>query len=75
VVAELVQRHRGSVHLRSSQKVGASGTVFSIFLPEGATDSQPDLLGEAGMTSSASSSGEPEDLPGVRQLDDRAVTT
>ena len=35
VVAELVDRHKGTVHVRSSQKSGATGTVFSIFLPEG----------------------------------------
>jgi two-component system CheB/CheR fusion protein len=34
VVAELVDRHKGSVHVRSSQKAGASGTAFSIFLPK-----------------------------------------
>jgi two-component system, chemotaxis family, CheB/CheR fusion protein len=34
VVAELVERHKGSVHVRSSQKPGACGTVFSIFLPQ-----------------------------------------
>jgi PAS domain S-box-containing protein len=40
VVAELVERHKGRVHVRTSQKPGASGTVFSIFLPNGdiATD-------------------------------------
>ncbi|MBW8869212.1 MAG: hypothetical protein JF563_00260, partial [Acidobacteriales bacterium] len=40
VVAELVERHKGRVHVRSSQKPGASGTVFSMFLPQGdiATD-------------------------------------
>lgn len=35
VVSELVHRHKGSVHVRSSQKPGASGTIFSVFLPEG----------------------------------------
>jgi two-component system CheB/CheR fusion protein len=33
VVAQLVERHRGTVHLWSTQRYGASGTVFSIFLP------------------------------------------
>jgi PAS domain S-box-containing protein len=33
VVAQLVQRHGGGVHVWSRQRVGASGTVFSIFLP------------------------------------------
>ena len=33
VVAQLVERHRGSVRVWSTQRYGASGTVFSIFLP------------------------------------------
>lgn len=33
VVAQLVERHRGSVHVKSTQRYGASGTVFSVFLP------------------------------------------
>jgi nitrogen-specific signal transduction histidine kinase len=33
VVAQLVQRHNGDVHVWSRQREGASGTVFSIFLP------------------------------------------
>lgn len=33
VVAQLVQRHNGDVHVWSRQRKGASGTVFSIFLP------------------------------------------
>ena len=32
-VAQLVERHRGSVHVWSTQRYGASGTAFSIFLP------------------------------------------
>lgn len=35
VVAQLVERHRGSVHVWSSQRPGASGTAFSVFLPFG----------------------------------------
>jgi PAS domain S-box-containing protein len=35
VVAQLVERHKGRVRVWSSQRPGASGTVFSIFLPTG----------------------------------------
>jgi len=37
VVAQLLERHQGSVRVRSSQRAGASGTAFSIFLPFGET--------------------------------------
>lgn len=33
VVAQLVERHQGSVHVWSSQRAAASGTAFSVFLP------------------------------------------
>ena len=33
VVAQLVERHRGTVHVWSTQRYGASGTVFSVSLP------------------------------------------
>jgi signal transduction histidine kinase len=33
VVAQLVERHGGNVRVWSRQRYGASGTVFSIFLP------------------------------------------
>lgn len=33
VVAQLLERHKGSVHVWSSQRPGASGTTFSTFLP------------------------------------------
>ena len=33
VVAQLVERHQGSVHVWSSQRPGASGSAFSVFLP------------------------------------------
>ncbi len=36
VVAQLVDRHKGCVRVRSSQRPGASGTAFSVFLPIGA---------------------------------------
>ncbi|HEY2469735.1 MAG TPA: PAS domain-containing protein [Terracidiphilus sp.] len=35
VVAQLVERHKGGVHVWSSQRAGASGTAFSVFLPFG----------------------------------------
>jgi PAS domain S-box-containing protein len=35
VVAELLERHQGSMRVRSSQRPGASGTVFSVFFPIG----------------------------------------
>jgi len=44
VVAQLVERHNGSVRVWSSQQPGASGTVFSVFLPLGtsAANREPD---------------------------------
>jgi PAS domain S-box-containing protein len=33
VVAQLVERHGGAIHVWSTQRYGASGTAFSIFLP------------------------------------------
>jgi PAS domain S-box-containing protein len=38
VVAQLVERHKGSVHTWSSQAEGASGATFSVFLPFGESD-------------------------------------
>lgn len=35
VVAQLLERHKGSVRVWSSQRIGASGTAFSVFLPFG----------------------------------------
>ncbi len=37
VVAQLLERHKGSVRVWSSQREGASGTAFSVFLPFGET--------------------------------------
>jgi PAS domain S-box-containing protein len=34
VVAQLVERHKGSIHVWSSRRPDASGTAFSIFIPE-----------------------------------------
>lgn len=33
VVQQLLERQRGCIHVWSSQRVGSSGTVFSVFLP------------------------------------------
>jgi hypothetical protein len=33
VVPQLAERHRGHVNVWSTQRPGASGTVFSVFLP------------------------------------------
>ena len=38
ISSEIVQRHRGSLHFRSSERKGFSGTVFVLFLPFGAVD-------------------------------------
>ena len=35
VVAQLIERHQGTVRVWSSQRPGASGTAFSVFLPFG----------------------------------------
>jgi two-component system CheB/CheR fusion protein len=48
VVAQLVDRHKGSVSVWSSQRKGASGTVFSIFLPIG-SDTTIDDSAEGGV--------------------------
>jgi signal transduction histidine kinase len=36
VSREIVRKHRGSIHVRSSTQAGSSGTVFSLFLPQSA---------------------------------------
>ncbi len=41
VSQEIVDRHAGTLHVRSSQTTGASGTVFSLFLPFEAVDQTP----------------------------------
>jgi signal transduction histidine kinase len=38
VTRELVQKHKGTVRVRSSTRTGASGTVFRIFLPYDAVE-------------------------------------
>ncbi len=57
VVAQLVGRHHGHVRVWSRQKAGASGTVFSIFLPMAHPDAEghpgdSDAAGEAQVGSS-----------------------
>jgi signal transduction histidine kinase len=39
---EIIEKHGGSIRLRSSQQYGKSGTVFSLFLPFGAVLTDPD---------------------------------
>ena len=51
VVAQLVERHKGSVHVWSSQREGASGTTFSIFLPERLAKEKQNSSGEAAIPS------------------------
>lgn len=75
VVAELVGRHKGSVGVRSSQRVGANGTVFSIVLPEGTPDPNSDF-NDVEMLSSAPPAGEAEDLAtGTRPSRDPALAS
>ena len=33
ISGEIVERHRGNIRVRSTQRPGASGTVFELFLP------------------------------------------
>ena len=33
ISCEIVERHRGNIRVRSTQRPGASGTVFQVFLP------------------------------------------
>jgi two-component system CheB/CheR fusion protein len=47
VVAQLLERHKGSVNVWSSQRPGASGTAFSLFIPFGAETGRHDS-GEGG---------------------------
>ena len=41
VSSEIINRHHGTVHLRSSTKDGCSGTVFTVFLPFDAVSREP----------------------------------
>jgi PAS domain S-box-containing protein len=66
VVAELVERHRGSVHVRSSRQPRATGTVFSIFLPEGDVGPKQEHLGDTGKQASPPEEDHAEDAaPGL----------
>jgi signal transduction histidine kinase len=40
ICSEIVQRHKGNLRFRSSQKPGHSGTVFTMFLPFDAVSRQ-----------------------------------
>ena len=33
ISCEIIERHRGTIRVRSAQRPGASGTVFEVFLP------------------------------------------
>jgi two-component system CheB/CheR fusion protein len=49
VVAQLLERHKGSVRVWSSQREGACGAAFSVFLPYGdATENRPSSEDGAG---------------------------
>jgi PAS domain S-box-containing protein len=49
VVAQLLERHKGSVRVWSSQRMEASGTAFSVFLPfGGAAEDRPSSDNGAG---------------------------
>ena len=58
---EIVDKHKGSISVRSSTRVGYSGTVFSIFLPSGGP---PAELSER--TSEASDREIPQDSSALR---------
>jgi PAS domain S-box-containing protein len=67
VVAQLVERHKGRVQVWSSQRPGASGTVFSVFLPTG-DETKRDNTGNgvATMDAKGTQRHEPERLqPGL----------
>ena len=68
VVAQLIERQRGSVRVWSSRCAGASGTAFSVFLPfDGAQeDRTPGLSAEAGNSSAARS--KPEESHAANQF-------
>lgn len=48
VVAQLVERHGGNIRVWSTQRQGASGTAFSVFLPTAHAASIDDIEIEAG---------------------------
>lgn len=47
VVAQLLERQKGNIHVWSSRRPGACGTAFSVFLPSGAP-AQKDIAGGGG---------------------------
>lgn len=56
VVAQLLERHKGTVRVWSSKRPGTSGTAFSVFLPfgEGAENQGPGVKGHAAAEESPS---------------------
>ena len=43
ISCEIIERHRGSIKVRSSQRAGVSGTVFQLFLPYQGIASQREI--------------------------------
>jgi two-component system sporulation sensor kinase C len=43
ISCKIVDRHRGSIKVRSTQRAGASGTVFQLFLPYQGIASQGEI--------------------------------
>jgi PAS domain S-box-containing protein len=61
VVAQLLERHKGSVRVWSSQRPGISGTAFSVFLPFGeTTEGRPSSDGGAGAATGEPAGETPE---------------
>ncbi len=61
VVAQLLERHKGSVSVRSTQRQGASGTAFSVFLPFGETaEERPSSDDGAGVATGEPAAESPE---------------
>jgi two-component system CheB/CheR fusion protein len=61
VVAQLLERHKGSVRVRSTQRQGASGTAFSVFLPFGETaEERPSSDDGAGVATGEPAAESPE---------------
>jgi PAS domain S-box-containing protein len=61
VVAQLLERHKGSVRVWSSQRPGASGSAFSVFLPFGqAAENQRSNNGVEGAAADEPPSGSTE---------------
>lgn len=61
VVAQLLERHKGSVRVWSSNRPGTSGTAFSVFLPFG-EDPDNQRPGDKGQATAAESPSEPSEI-------------